>query len=103
METTVNQTEWLLRPPALPHLPRLTTTGGLILVRVGAIFEHVATLATSFKKIVEIKEYGESFSVLGGKGGNPGYSAHGVLRVFPKSVSERASDRVQNIVKASTP
>ena len=99
----MNQTEWLLRPPALPHLPRLTTTGGLIFVRVGAIFEHVATLATSFKKIVEIKEYGENFSILRGKGGNPGYSAHGVLRVFPKSVSERASDRVQNIVKASTP
>ena len=99
----MNQTEWLLRPSALPPLPRLATTGGLRLVRGGASFEPVATLATSFKKIVEIKEYGESFSVLRGKGGNPGYSAHGVLRVFPKSVIERASDRVKSIVKARTP
>ena len=102
----MNQTEWLIQPsvlPPLPPLPRLATTGSLRLVRGGASFEPVATLATFFKKIVEIKEYGESFSVLGGKGGNHGYSAHGVLRVFPKSVSERASDRVQNMVKASTP
>ncbi len=89
-ETTVNQTEWLLRPSALPPLPRLATTGGLRLLRGGAGFEPVATLATSFKKIVEIKEYGESFSVLGGKGGKPGYAAHGELRAMQKSAHPKS-------------
>ena len=86
----MNQTEWLFRPSVLPPLPRLATTGGLRLLRGGAGFESVATLATSFKKIVEIKEYGESFSVLGGKGGKPGYAAHGELRAMQKSAPQRA-------------
>ena len=59
-EMTVNQTESLIRPSALPLLPRLATPRGLVLVRVGAGFKPFATLATYFEKVIKI-EVRESF------------------------------------------
>jgi hypothetical protein len=39
----------------MPPLPRLATLRGLKLVRVGAGFKPVATLATYFKKVIKIE------------------------------------------------
>ncbi len=85
----------------LPLMPRLATYPGLVRVSAGAGFKPVATLATSFKKVKEIEEYRENFSDLGGKGGNPGYCAHGVLCALPKAITERAPNRVKNTVKGN--
>ncbi len=76
--------------PPLPPLPRLATPRGFDLLNVGAGLQPVATFATCFEKVFEIEELRESFSVLGGKGGKPGYAAHGVLRAMQKSASQRA-------------
>jgi hypothetical protein len=58
--------------PPLPPLPRLATPSGFDLLNVGEGLQPVATLATCFKKVFEIEQLRESFSILGGKGGKTG-------------------------------
>jgi len=84
--------DWHHRALALPPLPRLARPRVFDLLSGGGGLEPVATLATCFEKVFEIEELREIFSVLGGKGGKPGYAAHGVQCELQKSTSQRAPD-----------
>lgn len=88
----MTNSDWRHRALTMPPSSRFATPRGFDLLSVGAGLQPFATHATCFEKVFLIEELRESFSVLGGKGGKPGFAAHGVQRALQKSASQRAPD-----------
>ena len=57
----MTSSDWHRQALALPPLPRLATPRGFALLRGGEGLQPLATLATCFKKVIEIEELRESF------------------------------------------